>query len=159
MELSSPGLGTEQLLKQYVREAKKRYDYVVLDLPPTVGLYTMAGYLACDSYVIPVKPDPLSRIGLPLLERALEKYEGMFEHSAKRLGIVLTLVRGTKAMKKEKQEVRAQFGADVLNEEIPMATAVSEAVDHGLPLQVFAKSRKKVGAALTTITSELVDRV
>src|SRR5690606_35704330 len=67
--------GTENLLKKFIDEKCKMYDIVLIDCPPTLSLLTLSAYLASSYYLIPIKPDFLSSLGLPLLERGLGEYE------------------------------------------------------------------------------------
>ncbi len=71
IEIDTSRRGTERKLKAYLREKATGYDYVIIDCPPTISIFTMAAILASDKYLVPIKPDPLSIVGLPLLERGL----------------------------------------------------------------------------------------
>jgi chromosome partitioning protein len=74
MELDAPSLGTEQRLSIFIDQIKNEYDFIFIDCPPTMSLYTLSGFIASDAYLIPVKPDILSSIGFSLLERAISSY-------------------------------------------------------------------------------------
>lgn len=67
IEIENSQRGTENMLNFYIQEKAKGYDYVLIDCPPTISIYTQAAIIASDKYIVPVKPDPLSIIGLPLL--------------------------------------------------------------------------------------------
>ena len=94
--------GSEHRLKTFLNERAKQYDYVLIDCPPTISFFTQAAMLASDKYIVPLKPDWLSVLGLPLLERYIED---LAEDAGKRLeqiGLVFTMVTGPTppAMKK-----------------------------------------------------------
>src|SRR5258705_8698679 len=74
MDIETSRRQTEAKLKAYLREKATGYDYVIIDCPPTISIFTMAAILASNKYLVPIKPDPLSVVGLPLLERWLEEY-------------------------------------------------------------------------------------
>ena len=87
---------TETRLKGYLKDKASGYDYVLIDCPPTISIFTQAAILASDSYLVPIKPDPLSVIGLPLLERWLEDFSDdagveveMGAHNLPALAIIL----------------------------------------------------------------------
>ncbi len=84
--------GTENLLKKFLVEKCKQYDYIIIDCPPTLSLLTLSAYLASSHYMIPIKPDYLSSLGLPLLDRGIKEYEDLYGHSLDLLGIVFTMV-------------------------------------------------------------------
>lgn len=64
-----------QLLGQFLDDVRASYDLVLIDCPPTDSMLTTAAYLASDSVLVPVKPEFLSTIGLPLVVRSLKEFE------------------------------------------------------------------------------------
>jgi chromosome partitioning protein len=74
MDIDTSKRGTEVKLAAYLREKADGYDYVIIDCPPTISIFTQAAVLASTRYVVSVKPDLLSVLGLPLLETWLEDY-------------------------------------------------------------------------------------
>ena len=79
----------EQLLKDHLDHVKPDYDLILIDCAPTESMLTSAAYLASDYILVPVKPEFLSTIGLPLLVRSLEEFR--MRHKEKEielLGIV-----------------------------------------------------------------------
>lgn len=87
--------GVESLLKKFLKDNCTEYDYIVIDCPPTLSLLTLSAYLASEYYLIPIKPDYLSSLGLPLLDRGLKEYEDLHSHKLNLLGIVFTMVTNT----------------------------------------------------------------
>jgi chromosome partitioning protein len=90
--------GAEHRLELFIKKIQKAYDFILVDCPPTFSIFLLAGILACDYYLVPVKPDPLSVLGVPLLERVIEYYKDSFGNVIEPLGIVFTMVRNTKMM-------------------------------------------------------------
>ncbi len=64
----------EHLLAGFLADVRDKYDLILLDCPPTESMLTVAAYLASDSVLIPVKPEFLAAIGLPLLVRSLDDF-------------------------------------------------------------------------------------
>jgi len=60
-------------IRWFVESVADKYDYVLIDAPPTVSRMLMGAFEAAESVLIPVKPDFLSSIGLPLLHRVIQK--------------------------------------------------------------------------------------
>lgn len=92
IEIENSPRGAEHHLKQFIRKYCKLYDIVIIDCPPTIGIHTLSAFLASAYYLIPLKPDYLSSLGLSLLEKALEKYRKADGHKLKSLGVVFTMV-------------------------------------------------------------------
>ena len=70
--------GKEQLLEQAISQIEDDYDVIVLDCAPTESILTTAAYLVADWILVPVRPEYLSTIGLPLLTRSLAEFESRY---------------------------------------------------------------------------------
>ena len=93
LEMAS-GSGKENKLKQYIEEICKieNYDYILVDTPPTPSVWMTSALIACDSYLIPVKPDPMSFVGIDLLENIVEQKKESYNLDIKCLGLIFTMV-------------------------------------------------------------------
>lgn len=93
LEMGS-GQGREQRLKRYLEaiNASDVYDYVIIDTPPTPSHWMMAALLASEGYIVPVKPEPLSRTGIDLLRSVVDRFSQNFGHPIECLGVILTIV-------------------------------------------------------------------
>jgi chromosome partitioning protein len=161
MKLDAAPRGTENRLRVFLDKVKGNFDFILIDCPPTASLFSYSAFLASDAYLVPVKPDPLSVLGLPLLERAMQDYEERSGQELLRLGLVFTQVRQTDAMDQTMQQVRQQYPGEVFVETIHQTTGVAEAVDANTPLQFFEKTGKftDVKKALIGICAEFERRV
>jgi len=151
--------GTENRLRVFLEPARQKYDYIIIDCPPTASLFSYSAFLASDAYLVPVKPDPLSVLGLPLLERAMDDYEDRSGQSLTRLGLVFTQVRVTDAMKRTMAQVRSDYPDEVFNSYLVQTTGVAEAVDAGQAPQDFAKSKAKLKNEIADICEEFIERI
>jgi len=90
---SSAGQGREQRLKRYITRSKasERYDYIIIDTPPTPSTWMMSAILASQHYLIPIKAEPLSMIGIDLLRSVIRRCTENFGHRINCLGVVLTM--------------------------------------------------------------------
>jgi chromosome partitioning protein len=88
------GEGREFALKRFIEQAiaPAGFDYVVIDTPPTPSIWMTSALIASDYYVIPVKPDPLSMIGIDLLRSIIERRTKTYGLTLKCLGIFFTMV-------------------------------------------------------------------
>jgi chromosome partitioning protein len=78
----------ERLLEYFLDEIRGAYDLILIDCAPTESMLTTAAYYASDSVLIPVKPEFLSTIGLPLVVKSLEDFALTHRKEVDVLGIV-----------------------------------------------------------------------
>lgn len=88
------GEGREFALKRFIHDclAPQEFDYVIIDTPPTPSIWMASALIASDYYLIPVKPDPLSMIGIDLLASIIERKKKNYSLSLQCLGVVFTMV-------------------------------------------------------------------
>jgi len=151
--------GTEAKLRAYIHEKAGGYDYVIVDCPPTISIFTQAALMASDRYLVPVKPDPLSVVGLPLLERWLEDYSDDAGLKVDSVGLVFTLVRGPLpgAMREVMEDLRHDRPKEVFNNYLSESTDVAESVEVRKPVFLHKKHGKTADQILK-ITQEFLDR-
>ena len=70
------------LLKSYLEEVRSLYDLIIIDCPPTESLLSHAAYHAADYVFIPVKPEFLSTIGLPLLHKSMVEFGNLYKEAS-----------------------------------------------------------------------------
>lgn len=87
------GQGKELRLKRYIEKLEKKdaYDVVIIDTPPTPSHYMMSALLASKHYLVPVKPEPLSRVGIDLLRGVIDRTSENHGHDIECIGVVVTL--------------------------------------------------------------------
>lgn len=88
------GEGREFSLKRFIEAAiaPEEFDFVIIDTPPTPSIWMTSALIASDCYVIPVKPDPLSMIGIDLLRSIIERRTKTYGLKLKCLGVFFTMV-------------------------------------------------------------------
>jgi len=114
----------EALLAKSLAQVAPHYDIIVIDCPPTESILTYAAYLASDYLLVPVKPEYLSAIGLPLLHQSLGDFKR--DNQGKSLdvaGIVFNATANyspeeTRA-KSEVRELAKKFLWNVFQAEVP----------------------------------------
>ncbi|MGE6577407.1 ParA family protein [Paenibacillus xylanexedens] len=110
LELSSVleragGTSIERRLHYILKNKKNRYDYVLIDCSPTYSVLTNNCLVASDYVLIPVKPDPFSARGIPLLLRKIDLHNRANEERVEVLGIVFSMVSEAQYVKSVKAEV------------------------------------------------------
>lgn len=71
--------GKEHLLSRFLKKEATDYELILIDCPPTESMFTIAAYLSSDYILVPVVPEFLSTIGLPLLVRSLTDFKAQYE--------------------------------------------------------------------------------
>jgi len=159
MSLNVVSFGAENKIRKFVRKIRDAYDIIIIDCPPTLSIFTLNGYLACDAILVPVKPDWLSTIGLPILDRVIEKYEEDFgdtyELDIKNLGIVFTMVDvRTNLMNTMMERIRKD--RKVFKHFLRQSTSIAEAVYYRKPFFLYRKAERHWKDILG-ICDELID--
>lgn len=78
--LKNPAM-KERRLSRFLRAASDNYDYIFIDCAPTDSMLTVAAYLSSDWLLVPMKPEFLSTIGLPLLYRSYKDFKSEYPES------------------------------------------------------------------------------
>ena len=109
--------------------------------------------------MVPVKPDSLSILGLPLLETWLDDYTDDHGMTVEQVGLVFTMVRGNtpRAMREVMRDLRAARTDKVFNAHLSESTDVAESVDAHQPVFLY-KPRAKTADEILAITQEFVTR-
>ncbi|MCR8561216.1 ParA family protein [Mucilaginibacter sp. BJC16-A38] len=149
--------GVENLLKKFLDEKCSHYDYIIIDCPPTLSLLTLSAYLASEYYLIPIKPDYLSSLGLPLLERGLEEYEELHGHSLKNLGVVFTMVSAGKVSEEIMTSVKTS-GWDCFKDHSSHSTKVAKSIKSLNNFYSYA-ANKRYSEEFKSITQELLNKL
>jgi chromosome partitioning protein len=150
----------EQLLAKFLAKVSGDYDLILIDCAPTESVLTTAAYLASNYVLVPVKPEYLSTIGLPLLARSLQDFHQQYEeHRVEVLGIVFnhaTQYEPEEAL--SKREVRSEsgrFGWHVFSSEISYSRSYPKGAREGRPIYSTSYSREKQKARFAAFTDEL----
>jgi chromosome partitioning protein len=148
------------LVKRIIQPIVSNYDWILLDFPPGDNLLTRSGIIASDLYLIPAKPEPLSVVGMGILEGRIRRLKQSDRATLNLLGIVFSsLGHATTMARKVKQRVRSDFGDDkVFITEIPTNVAIAKAVDEFRPV-VLTEPTSTGAKAFTELTKEFLQRI
>jgi chromosome partitioning protein len=127
-----PGVGTE------AEAGEERFDYVLVDCPPSLGLLTLNALVAGEEMVIPIQAEYYALEGLGML---LETVEMVKKHLNQRLAVSTILITmydaRTRLAAGVADEVRQHFGDTVLKTAIPRSVRVSEAPSYGQTVMTY----------------------
>ena len=128
----------EYLLKNALAQLSDRYDYILIDCPPSLELLTLNALCAADQVLIPVQCEYYALEGLSDLMTTLRAVKRTYQPQIGIFGLVLTMYDGrTKLSMQVAQEVRRHFPGKVFASVIPRNVRLSEAPSHGLPITVY----------------------
>ncbi|MBE0687103.1 MAG: ParA family protein [Anaerolineaceae bacterium] len=142
----------EYLLKRALLNVTDRYDYILIDCPPSLSLLTVNGLIAAESgVIIPVQCEYLALEGLGQLTQTIRKVQESLFPALQIRGVVLTMYDGrTRLALDVVSEVQRHFSEKVYQTIIPRSVRLAEAPSYGTPISAFApeSSAAKAYAAL-----------
>ncbi len=158
MELSLfNAMSREFVLKSCLEDMKKKYDYILIDCMPSLGLMTINALAASDSVIIPSQPNFLSTKGLNLLLHSIARVRKQINPKLRIDGILLTMVDSrTNNAKDIISSLRSSLGQNlrVFDTEIPHSVRAAECSVKGK--SIFAHDKNgKVAAAYESLTKEV----
>ncbi len=141
-EIMFQGENRQLILKNMLSEVEDKYDYIIIDTPPSLNILTINGYTAADYLIIPMAAEILSLVGLVQLKETVESVQSSLNPNLKVLGILLTRFNTRTNLSQDvlemSQAVASQIGTTVFKAKIRNGVAVAEAPAHGISLIDYA---------------------
>jgi cellulose biosynthesis protein BcsQ len=147
------------LIKSVLAPITNQYDFILIDFSPGDHLITRSGIIASNSYIIPAKPEPLSVVGIGILEGRIKQFRESKRSNINLLGIIFTsLGRSSQMTEKVKQRLTKDFGKNsIFQIEIPMNVAIARAVDEFKPV-VLTEPQSSGAKAFGELAKEFLKR-
>jgi len=128
----------EYLLRKFVNQLRHHYDYVLIDLPPSLSLLTVNGLVAADEVLIPVQSEYYGLEGLGQLLKTVQLIRENLKHPIVISGAVLTLYEKWEKLSREvSKNLRRHFPHHVFKVEIPRSVHLAEAPSYGKPIVLY----------------------
>lgn len=131
-------MSREQRLKEKLDEVKDRFDYILIDCPPSLGLITLNAFTASDSVLIPVQCEYYALEGLGQLLNTINLVKKHLNKNIQIEGALLTMYdMRTNLSNQVVKEVKKYFGDKVFKTVIPRNVRLSEAPSYGMPITEY----------------------
>jgi chromosome partitioning protein len=148
----------EQALQRIVDRLRYRYDRILVDCPPSLGLLTINGLTAADGVMVPLECEYFALRGMSLLMQTVERVQHRLNPSLQLEGIVATMFDGRTIHAREVLErVRDAFGDAVLETTINKTIRFAEAPVAGEPILSYAP-RSRGADAYRALAREVRER-
>ena len=145
-------------LKNALDPVRDRYDYIVIDNPPSLGLMTINSFVASDKLIVPVSTAFFALSGLVQLQESISMVKGnQLNPQLEIMGVVCTFSDRTNVSNDVENELREYFGDLVFRTTIPKNVALEEA--HSNHSHIFEYSPNSAGAtAYRSLVKEIIER-
>jgi len=151
-------VGIEGLLREAIKALPDgRWDYLLMDCPPSLGLLSVSALVAADEVLVPVEASTMALQGLAALMRTIEGVKARLHPELKILGLLLCRVDRTRIAKAVEGSLRGKFEELVFSACIPENVKVREAWGHSKPITIYAPN-SKAALAYRAVARELEER-
>ena len=148
------------ILKNLLKEIKGYFDYILIDLPPSLGIITINGLVAADSVIIPIQAEYYALEGVADLINTINLVKKRLRTPVPIKGILLTLYdKRTRLSKDVYKELKNHFGSTNLlfNTVIPRNIRLAEAPSYGKPCLIYDPESTGTKAYLS-LAKEIIER-
>jgi chromosome partitioning protein len=128
----------EQRLRDAIAVQRERYDFVLIDCPPSLGLVTLNALTACDSLLIPLQCEYYALEGLTALLETVGLVRDSLNPDLAIEGLLLTMYDGRNTLCRQvAEDVKSHFQEKVFRTIVPRNVRLSESPSHGLPALLY----------------------
>ena len=130
--------GKEYIIKKAIEEISEDYDLILMDTPPSLGLFTLNGLTAAHSVLIPLQSEFYAMEGLAQLLQAIKLVKSSTNPSLDIEGVLITMFdQRTNLSKDVLNEAKSFFNEKVYSTIIPRNIRLSEAPSHGIAIYEY----------------------
>lgn len=134
-------MARESRLRQSIAPIRERYDFIIIDSPPSLGLLTVNTLTAADSVIVPIQCEYYALEGLSQLLKAIKLVQSHLNPELRIEGVVLTMWDSRLNLSRQvEEEARRFFSQRVYDTVIPRNVRLSEAPSFGRPVLIYDRS-------------------
>lgn len=156
--------GKERRLAKALSRIGDRYDLIIIDCAPTESILTDAAYFASRYVIVPVKPEFMATIGLPLLANSLKEFQiENDDHDIEIAGLVFnhsssysTGPEGQKSIKEVREEA-LRHGWNIFQNQVKYSASYAKAAREGTPLSQTSYARGDVIGGFRRLKNEIFE--
>ncbi len=131
-------VSNKKILKMHIDKIKDKFDYIIMDCPPSMGIITTNALTASDSVIIPVQCEFFALEGITQLLKAIMYTQANLNPNLSIEGVLLTMLDARTNLGLEVvEEIRSYFKDKVYNTIIPRLIRLTEAPSHGKPIVAY----------------------
>lgn len=148
----------EYILSKEVNKVKDKYDFVIIDCPPSLSLLTINAMTTADTILVPIQCEYYALEGLSELIHTINLVKNRLNKNLEIEGVVFTMYDGRTCLSMEVVDnVRDNLHQYVYRTIIPRNVRLAEAPSHGLPINVYEP--KSAGAvSYRNLAKEVIER-
>ena len=125
-------------LKSAIEKIKNKFDYILIDCPPALGVLTINAFTAANSIIVPMQCEFYSLEGLSHLVHTINRVKKTYNPELQIEGLVLTMVDKRNSLTEQvSSDIKGFFGSKVYKTIIPRNVRVSEAPSFGKPVLIY----------------------
>jgi len=151
-------IGREHKLKYVLSMLAEKYNYIIIDCPPSLSLLTINAMTAADSVLIPLQCEFYAMEGFSQILRTIKLIQKMVNPQLTIEGILLTMYDARGNLSKEvAEEIRTHFPGQVFESVIPRNVRLAEAPSHGKPV-IYYDITSRGAASYLQLAREIIQR-
>ena len=133
----------EYILKKIIDKVRRKYDYIIIDCPPSLNMLTINALTAANSVLVPIQCEYYALEGLSQLTKTIKRVKKSLNKDLSIEGVLLTMFDSrTNLSVQVVEEVKKYFSSTVFNTVIPRNVRLSEAPSYGMPVIAYDKNSK-----------------
>ena len=146
----------EYRLRAALESLKSRYDFILIDCPPSLGLLTVNALTAAQTILIPIQCEYYALEGVSALMNTVQRVRRGLNPTLEIEGVLLTMLDGrTNLGLQVVAEVKKHFKRQVFKTTVPRNVRLGEAPSHGLPIHLY-DSRSTGAEAYRALAAEVI---
>jgi len=146
----------ESRLKKALAFIQEKYDYIILDCPPSLSIITVNALCAANTVLIPMQCEYYAMEGLSQLMSTVRQVKRLYNSYLDIEGVLLTMYDGRLNLTQQVvSEIKKYFNKQVFSSVIPRSVRLAEAPSFGEPITYYDKN-SKAAIAYTDLAKEII---